>query len=55
MTTQAKSLYDRLGGDDAINALTESWVARLRGDDRANGHGRPRVSHSPRFEFRLPG
>ena len=37
MTTQAKSLYDRLGGLDAITALTESWVARVGGDDRANG------------------
>src|SRR2546429_3332274 len=37
MTTQMKSLYDRLGGLDAINALTESWVARVGGDDRANG------------------
>jgi hemoglobin len=37
MTTQTKSLYDRLGGQDAINALTESWVARVGGDDRANG------------------
>ena len=37
MTTQTKSLYDRLGGADAINALTESWVARVGGDDRANG------------------
>jgi hemoglobin len=37
MTTQAKSLYDRLGGLDAINAVTESWVARVGGDDRANG------------------
>jgi hemoglobin len=36
MTTQTKSLYDRLGGLDAINALTESWVARVGGDDRAN-------------------
>jgi len=36
-TTQTKSLYDRLGGADAINALTESWVARVGGDDRANG------------------
>jgi hemoglobin len=35
--TQTKSLYDRLGGGDAINALTESWVARVGGDDRANG------------------
>jgi hemoglobin len=37
MTTQTKSLYDRLGGSDAINAVTESWVARVGGDDRANG------------------
>jgi hemoglobin len=38
MTTQTtKSLYDRLGGLDAINALTEAWVARVGGDDRANG------------------
>jgi hemoglobin len=37
MTTQTQSLYDRLGGLDAINALTESWVARVGGDDRANG------------------
>jgi hemoglobin len=36
MTTQIKSLYDRLGGLDMINALTESWVARVGGDDRAN-------------------
>ena len=36
MTTQTKSLYDRLGGIDAINAVTESWVARVGGDDRAN-------------------
>src|ERR1700757_1622051 len=37
MTTQEKSLYDRLGGGGAITALTESWVARVGGDDRANG------------------
>ena len=36
MTTQTKSLYDRLGRGDAINAITESWVARVGGDDRAN-------------------
>ena len=36
MTTQMGSLYDRLGGLDAINAVTESWVARVGGDDRAN-------------------
>jgi hemoglobin len=37
MTAQMKSLYDRLGGGGAISALTESWVARVGGDDRANG------------------
>jgi hemoglobin len=37
MTMQTQSLYDRLGGLDVINALTESWVARVGGDDRANG------------------
>jgi hemoglobin len=37
MTTQTKSLYDRLGRIDAINAIMESWVARVAGDDRANG------------------
>jgi len=36
MKTQTKTLYDRLGGIDAITALTESWVARVAGDDRAN-------------------
>ena len=37
MTTQTNSLYDRLGGGNAVNALTDSWVARVGGDDRANG------------------
>jgi hemoglobin len=37
VTTQTKSLFDRLGGQDGINAVTESWVARVGGDDRANG------------------
>jgi len=36
MTTQMGSLYDRLGGLEAINAVTESWVGRVGGDDRAN-------------------
>jgi hemoglobin len=36
MTTQTKSLYDRLGGLDAIEAVVDSWVARVGGDDRAN-------------------
>jgi hemoglobin len=30
------TLFDRLGGLDAIYAVTESWVARAGGDDRAN-------------------
>ena len=37
MTTQTQSLYDRLGGLDVLDALTESWVARVGGDDRAIG------------------
>jgi hypothetical protein len=37
MSTQAKSLHDRLGGGDVVSALTGSWVARVGGDDRANG------------------
>ena len=37
MTTQTRSLYDRLGGGDAITALTESWVARVGSDDPGNG------------------
>ncbi len=37
MTTQMKSLYDRLGGLDAINAAVDSWVVRVAGDDRING------------------
>jgi hemoglobin len=36
MTTQTKSLYDRLGGLDAINAAVDSWVARVAGDDGIN-------------------
>jgi len=36
MTTQAKSLYDRLGGLDAIMAAVDSWVVRVAGDDRIN-------------------
>jgi hemoglobin len=36
MTTRTTSLYERLGGLDAITAVTESWVARVGGDDRAN-------------------
>src|ERR1700745_2390115 len=37
MTTQTKSLYDRLGSGDAINAITETWGARGGGGARANG------------------
>jgi hemoglobin len=36
MTTQMKSLYDRLGGLDAIKAAVDSWVVRVAGDDRIN-------------------
>jgi hemoglobin len=36
MTTQAKSLYDRLGGLDAITAAVDSWVVRVADDDRIN-------------------
>jgi hemoglobin len=36
MTTQANSLYDRLGGLDAIKAAVDSWVVRVAGDDRIN-------------------
>ena len=31
------SLYDRLGGLDAIRAVVDSFVARCAGDDRING------------------
>ena len=31
------SLYDRLGGLDAITAVVDSFVARCAGDDRING------------------
>jgi hypothetical protein len=31
MTTQMKSLYDRLGGLDAIKAAVDSWVVRVCG------------------------
>lgn len=33
---QMKSLYDRLGGTDAINATVDTWVAHVAGDDRVN-------------------
>ena len=36
MTTQMKSLYDRLGGPDAINSVVEVWVGCVAGDERAN-------------------
>jgi hemoglobin len=34
---QMQSLYDRLGGLDAIQAAVDSWVVRVAGDDRVNG------------------
>ncbi len=36
MTEQMKSLYDRMGGLDALTAAFDSFVARLQGDDRVN-------------------
>ena len=36
MTKRTKSLYDRLGGLDAIKAAVDSWVVRVAGDDRIN-------------------
>jgi hemoglobin len=32
----AQSLYDRLGGKDALTAVVEDFVARCAGDDRIN-------------------
>jgi hemoglobin len=32
----AQSLYDRLGGNDAITAVVDDFVARCAGDDRIN-------------------
>jgi hemoglobin len=34
--TEMASLYERLGGLDAINAVVQSFVARCAGDDRIN-------------------
>jgi hemoglobin len=31
-----KSLYDRLGGEDAIKAVVDDFVARAAGDDKVN-------------------
>lgn len=36
MTAQMKSLYDRMGGLDALTAAFDSFVARLQGDDRVS-------------------
>ena len=36
MTMQMKSLYDRMGGLDALTAAFDSFVARLQGDDTVN-------------------
>jgi hemoglobin len=32
----AQSLYDRLGGKDAVTAVVDDFVARCAGDDRIN-------------------
>lgn len=34
---KAKSLYDRLGGKDAITAVVDDFVARVAADTRING------------------
>jgi hemoglobin len=34
--SQMTSLYDRLGGLDAITAVVDSWVAHIAADDRVN-------------------
>jgi hemoglobin len=33
----SRSLYERLGGKDAITAVIDAFVARCAGDDRING------------------
>ena len=34
---EQRSLFDRLGGEGAISAVIEDFVARCAGDDRING------------------
>ena len=36
-TTPSKSLYDRLGGKDAITAVVDDFVANVAADKRING------------------
>src|SRR5215813_14929805 len=37
MAAQKKSLYDRLGGKDAITAVVDDFVANVAADKRING------------------
>lgn len=37
MSMQQKSLYDRLGGKDAITAVVDDFVGNVAGDTRING------------------
>lgn len=37
-SAQSKSLYDRLGGKDAITAVVETFVGKVGGDKRINGY-----------------
>jgi hemoglobin len=37
MMAQEKSLYERLGGKEAITAVVDDFVARVAADDRING------------------
>jgi truncated hemoglobin YjbI len=48
MTKRTKSLYDRLGGLDAVNALTESRVARVETDDRVTRRSSVTCFHADR-------
>ena len=41
-----KSLYERLGGHDAIAALVDDLLARLFGDKKVNGFRRGHSEHS---------
>jgi hypothetical protein len=46
---QMATLYERLGGPDAITAVVDAFVARAAGDDRINSKfGRTDIPHSRR-------
>jgi hemoglobin len=43
---QMATLYERLGGPDAITAVVDAFVARAGGDDRINSKfGRTNIPH----------